>query len=163
MPIYVLFNELVNSLLANMKDATNPDNRVVPLENICRLDGASTLCIRVYIPRKYQQPDRAQRRSSHQWHTVISSEAPRICPPFTGFQAKPNLPVISLRYISSNQTTHPSFVCPTNLISGLQTPPLGGSLECFVRSKMSTCPEIAFVASKSGFCGIYRARLTSPS
>lgn len=54
MPIYVLFDELISNLLANVKDGTNPDNRVMSLENSCWLDGASALCIGVYIPGEYQ-------------------------------------------------------------------------------------------------------------
>ena len=49
------------------------------------------------------------------------------------------------------ESTYPSFVCPTSFISGLHTPPRSGSLECFVRSKMNTSPDIALVAIRSGF------------
>lgn len=58
-----------------------------------------------------------------------------------------------------NRRTHPSLRCPTSVILGLNS--FSGSLGYFVRSKIYTSPDTAFVASRSGFCGMYRARLTS--
>jgi hypothetical protein len=63
----------------------------------------------------------------------------------------------------SKRNTDPSLVWPTSRMSGLHTPPRSGSLGCLVRSKTSTSPDTALVAIMSGFCGMYRARLTSPA
>lgn len=57
---------------------------------------------------------------------------------------------------------HPSLVWPTSFASGLQTLVVG-ILLCFVRSKMNIVALGDMVAIMSGFCGMYRALLTSPS
>ena len=129
---------------------TYTNDRGMPSEHIGGFNRGIRFRVGVDIPvlkKSYELTLYATERYTNQWHTVMSSDAPKTYPDLLGFHASPN----------------PSLVCPTSLISGLQTPPLSGSLACFVRSKMRTSPVTDLVAIKSGFCGIYLALLTSPA
>jgi hypothetical protein len=51
-------------------------------------------------------------------------------------------------------TSYPSLFWPISVMSGLKTPGLSGSSECFVLSKTCISPFTVLVAIKSGFWGI---------
>ena len=93
-----------------------------------------------------------------------------ICPPASHALPSPALSMThqtpqrwELQSSGSKTETHPSWSCPTNRISGLAPPPTGALLSCFVRSNTHTSPRTVLVAMRSGFWGMYRARLISPS
>jgi hypothetical protein len=111
-------------------------------------------------------PHKNQAYANH-WQTVMSFDDERTWPCCLGFQASPYL-VETNQHTSAKPArgtleTYPSWLWPTSLMSGLHTPSLSGSLGCLVRSKMKISPVIVLVAIRSGFCGMYLARLISPS
>lgn len=124
-----------------------------------------TLLERCYVPAYGSGLLSEIKGKIYHWQTVKSSEEPSMWPVFSGLQSRPNLKQVRERisFPYPKGRSYPSFSWPTSSMSGRHTPSFSGSLGCFVRSKMNTDPFTALLAMRSGFWGMYRARLTSPS
>ena len=96
------------------------------------------------VPAQIRVPRQAVAASGKSAHTIISFARPKY------------------RTSTLKPMTYPSLVCPLSTISGLVSAFSAGTLACLVRSNTYTSPITVFVAIRSGFCGMYRALLTSP-